>query len=126
MNYQNIIIAVILSLSIGVIYGRYSMKEPRRRPRRITGPRLTDAEWEKLEAIISSQELRHDVYAAELMKQACLDLWDELDEVNSVFELQQRRMAEATALWRKENPGNDLVWPDLGTLLTWLMERSGQ
>jgi len=102
------------------------MNEPKRRPRYITGQRLTEAEWEKLEAIISSQELRNDVYAAELMKQACLDLWAELDEVNSVFELQQRRMAEATALWRRENPGNDLVLPDLGTLLSWLMERRGR
>lgn len=31
------------------------------------------------------------------------------------------RMHEATHLWQQAHPGNDLVWPDLGDLLTWLM-----
>jgi hypothetical protein len=43
------------------------------------------------------------------------------DELNRLFRLQQTRMHEATAAWRKANPGNELVLPDLGDLLTWLL-----
>lgn len=47
----------------------------------------------------------------------------EVVELNALFEMQQKRMGEAIKLWQKRNPGNDLVWPDLGRLLTWLMEQ---
>lgn len=49
-------------------------------------------------------------------------LRDELAEARRLFDLQQKRMAEAVAEWRMMNPGNDLVQPDLGALLHWLME----
>lgn len=51
------------------------------------------------------------------------DLIEDSVEMNSLFELQWTRMREATDLWRHHNPGNDLVMPDLGKLLTWLMEQ---
>lgn len=38
-------------------------------------------------------------------------------------DVDQERMGEAVALWRTENPGNDLVLPGLGRLLEWLMGR---
>lgn len=45
-------------------------------------------------------------------------------ELVQLFELQQRRMSEATLLWRRENPGKENISPDLGDLLQWLMERA--
>jgi hypothetical protein len=46
-------------------------------------------------------------------------------EYRALFDLQHKRMAEATALWRAEDPEKrELVMPDLGALLTWLMERA--
>jgi hypothetical protein len=39
--------------------------------------------------------------------------------------LQRTRMAEAVARWRAESPAErDLMWPDLGDLLTWLMAQA--
>lgn len=47
----------------------------------------------------------------------------ELHELRALFELQQRRMREATARWRDEDPeARALVLPDLGDLLKWLMD----
>jgi hypothetical protein len=49
---------------------------------------------------------------------------EERDELQRIFDLQQTRMREATALWRAEDPeGRALVLPDLGDLLEWLMKR---
>ena len=42
-------------------------------------------------------------------------------ELNALFDLQRKRTLEADELWRSKNPGNELVCPDLGVLLTWLM-----
>lgn len=47
-------------------------------------------------------------------------------ELRSLFEIQQMRMQEATAAWRAEWPEErELIMPDLGDLLTWLMEKAG-
>lgn len=47
----------------------------------------------------------------------------ELHELRALFDLQQRRMREATARWRAEDPeARTLVLPDLGDLLKWLMD----
>lgn len=43
-------------------------------------------------------------------------------EYDSLFALQFKRMGEATAMWRARNGGNELISPDLGVLLTWLMD----
>jgi hypothetical protein len=46
------------------------------------------------------------------------------DDLNALFELQYTRMTEASALWRAESPEErHNVMPDLGALLTWLMEK---
>ena len=45
-----------------------------------------------------------------------------VDELEALFELQHTRTVEATALWRKAHPGNDMVLPDLGKLVGWLLE----
>lgn len=50
-------------------------------------------------------------------------LLDRIEEYEGLFALQQRRMQEATTAWRRAHPGNDLVQPDLGSLLTWLLGR---
>ena len=50
-------------------------------------------------------------------------LRDELQEYEELFQLQETRMTEAVKRWRQENPGNDLTVPDLGKLLTWLLEK---
>jgi len=56
-------------------------------------------------------------------------LWQHMEAVeqenadlNSLFELQWTRMAEATKLWREATGRHD-VSPDLGDLLKWLMDR---
>ncbi len=47
---------------------------------------------------------------------------EELAELRALFELQHRRMAEATERWRAEDPdARALTLPDVGALLTWLM-----
>lgn len=43
-------------------------------------------------------------------------------ELEHLFEMQWRRMGAATAAWRQAHPGNDLVLPDLGALLAWLLD----
>lgn len=43
-------------------------------------------------------------------------------DMESLFELQQQRMRKATALWQEATGEHD-TFPDLGTLLDWLMER---
>jgi hypothetical protein len=46
----------------------------------------------------------------------------DLAEMNALFELQWTRSREADARWRAEDPvARELVQPDLGVLLTWLM-----
>lgn len=50
-------------------------------------------------------------------------LIEEVKETRSLFDLQWTRMREATKAWQAAHPGNDNVWPDLGDLLTWLLEQ---
>lgn len=46
----------------------------------------------------------------------------ELRELRALFDLQWRRMGEATQMWRAERPEERaLTLPDLGDLLGWLM-----
>lgn len=45
-------------------------------------------------------------------------------EYDRLFAMQQRRMSEATVLWREET-GRHGIMPDLGALLQWLMEKHG-
>lgn len=45
----------------------------------------------------------------------------EAHELNSLFDLQHRVSFEATEMWRKAHPGNEVVIPDLGALLDWFM-----
>jgi len=51
------------------------------------------------------------------------DLLAELDEMRALFDMQWRRMGDATDRWRAEDPAaRNLVMPDLGALLRWLMD----
>jgi hypothetical protein len=43
-------------------------------------------------------------------------------EHEALRDLQWTRMQEAIEHWQMAHPGNDHVWPDLGKLLTWLLE----
>lgn len=47
-------------------------------------------------------------------------------EYAHVFELQRKRTIEATTLWKAAHPESELVNPDLGKLLEWMMERGNQ
>lgn len=53
------------------------------------------------------------------------ELESELEEYASLIKLQHRRSVKASKLWQKAHnkPG---VWPDLGELLAWLLERIGK
>lgn len=50
-------------------------------------------------------------------------LREENAQLNQLFAFQHERAMEATKLWREAHPGNDLVMPDLGRLLDWLIDR---
>lgn len=50
------------------------------------------------------------------------ELREAVEGFEALFELQHQRSVEATRQWRIAHPGNDLVMPDLGSLLTWLLE----
>jgi len=59
-------------------------------------------------------------------KDACepdviLDLIEDVEETNAIFELLWQRMSEAIEVWQSANPGNDLVHPDTGRLVHWLV-----
>ena len=47
------------------------------------------------------------------------DVETELKDLQDLFDLQRKRMGEATAIWQKAT-GNTYN-PDLGELLTWLL-----
>ena len=47
---------------------------------------------------------------------------EEVAELRALFDLQWKRSRQADKLWQAAHPGMDLVWPDLGELLTWLMQ----
>ncbi len=48
----------------------------------------------------------------------------ELDEHRALFEVQHKRMGEATQRWQDESAERAGVLPDLGELLTWLMAQA--
>lgn len=49
-----------------------------------------------------------------------------LAEYEQLFDVQWKRMQDATELWRAEAPQErELVQPDLGALLAWLIEKAG-
>lgn len=50
-------------------------------------------------------------------------LKEENAELTRLFELQRKRMNEATAVWQAAHPGNENTWPDLGVLLAWLLSQ---
>lgn len=43
-------------------------------------------------------------------------------EMQALFDMQWTRMQQAIKHWQKAHPGKELTWPDLGALLTWLLE----
>lgn len=47
------------------------------------------------------------------------------DELEALIELQRRRVGAATEAWRAEHNQPD-VFPDLGELVEWLMEKAGK
>lgn len=52
---------------------------------------------------------------------------EKVAEYRQLFDMQWKRMAEATERWRAEDPDvRALIMPDLGALLTWLMAAADQ
>ena len=62
------------------------------------------------------------LYAPPLHKEV-EKLTRENQQLTRLFDVQRRRSGEAGDLWRAAHPGNDLVNPDLGELLAWLIKR---
>jgi hypothetical protein len=52
------------------------------------------------------------------------DLEDEVDDYTVLFDIQHTRTTVADKMWRDAHPGKELVIPDLGDLVTWLIERA--
>ncbi len=46
------------------------------------------------------------------------------ERLEHLFDIQWKRTREAGELWRQAHPGNELVSPDLGELVKWLMDRA--
>ena len=52
---------------------------------------------------------------------------EELEQLRALFKLQWTRSREADARWRAEDPeARKNVWPDLGELLRWLMDKADE
>ena len=51
----------------------------------------------------------------------CPALLEEIEEYHYLFDLHHKRTVEATQLWRQAHPGNELVSPDTGKMLEWLL-----
>jgi hypothetical protein len=52
------------------------------------------------------------------------DKESEIATLRRLFDVQQRRVKTAVKLWRQENKGAELIMPDLGDLVVWLLERT--
>lgn len=52
-----------------------------------------------------------------------MDPVQERDELRSLFDLRWKADMRAIEMWQEAHPGNDLVWPDHGDMVTWLLER---
>ncbi len=50
-------------------------------------------------------------------------LFDRIEELDNLFEIQRTRMDKATKLWQKAT-GRGETLPDLGELLGWLMDHA--
>jgi hypothetical protein len=46
---------------------------------------------------------------------------EENEEYKESFDLRWKADMRAIKMWQKDNPGNDLVWPDHADLVVWLM-----
>lgn len=75
------------------------------------------AEWQES---LEGRTEPHEVPARVL--RALLRAARDARELNELFDIQSTRMDEATKAWRAAHPGNDLVVPDLGALLAWLLQ----
>jgi hypothetical protein len=79
-------------------------------------------------AIMSSPEAMAEYRIQDAIDQACAQkdaeiarLKDDNGQYEATFNLQQTRLGKAAAAWRKAHPGKELVSPDLGDLLDWLL-----
>jgi len=52
------------------------------------------------------------------------ELTERNEKLEHLFDIQWKRTREAGELWRQAHPGNELVSPDLGELVKWLMDRA--
>ena len=96
----------------------------------------SELELQEAAELLAEQEAHRQGHAVDelhLYREVQGDPWElgdpmeltELADYKALFDLQQERMKEATALWRAEDPdGRALILPDLGDLLDWLMNRA--
>ena len=95
-------------------------RETRNKLIRLIALRARASQWVKErhgeEPIILVDDMAE--FALEVMKEVI----DDRDELQHVFDLQQKRTGKAIRMWRREH-GEPLTTPDLGELLSWLMRR---
>jgi hypothetical protein len=66
-------------------------------------------------------EARYEPVVLDLIA-AAESLREQVGEFRHLFDMQWKRMGEATNRWRAEDPAaRELISPDLGALLEWLM-----
>jgi hypothetical protein len=84
-----------------------------------------DARLELLREVDRLRQLKSDhMQIIRGMQETADRLSAEIADHRALFDLQWTRMGKATELWRQEDPGaRDLILPDLGELLDWLIAR---
>lgn len=85
-------------------------------------------EWEELvkDSAMGAQSLTNTAVDVADTAAENARLKSELAEHEALLKLQHKRMVKATEIWRKANPGNELVMLDLGRLLEWLMDTAAE
>lgn len=48
------------------------------------------------------------------------------DELETLFDIQHKRTVKADKLWRDAHPGSELIVPDLGAVIEWLLNRADE
>lgn len=76
---------------------------------------------------VVDQAIEHQAAGRGFTLSADPSVAERLAEMQALFDMQWKRMGQATERWRAEDPeGRALTQPDLGDLLKWLMDKADQ
>ena len=78
------------------------------------------AALQKIEKLMDSDPPKRSVKGRRLLY---LATEVECYELKQTLELIHKSDMQAIKMWQKAHPGNDLVWPDRGKMIFWLLEQ---